>query len=251
MKTLSQITVTTIHGGLMVSSNRGRYLKMKSRHSYAISFCKSGQIDYLQNGIRIASTPEYAVLLPKNATYELFGVEDGIFPLINFDTLIPFADAITAIPLTNAESYYKDLERICELWLYPEKHAKVMSLLYDILQRLSMESNEASPLLTPALRYLDEHIFDPNLRNSILAKQANISEIYFRRLFYQAYGMTPKQYILELRLRQARHLLAGNRQTVSSIAESCGFSSVYHFSRAFKDATGISPAEYAKRTELY
>ncbi len=251
MKILSQITVTSIRNIMTVASHAGRYLQVQNRHSYGLSFCQSGQIDYVQNGKLVSSTPNRAVLLPMSGNYELFGVETGLFPLINFSCTEPFLDAVTAIELTNPESYRKDFERMSERWIYPESHARIMSILYDILQRLSREEKETSPLLAPAMHYLNEHLFDPDLTNSILATQSNISEVYFRRLFLAAYGMTPKQYILELRIRQARHLLEGNRQTVASVAESCGFSCVYHFSRAFKGVTGQTPTEYAKSTELY
>jgi len=251
MKKLSQIIVTSIQDIMTVPSHTGRYLQIKNRHSYGLSFCQSGQIDYVQNGNRISSIPTRAVLLPMSGNYELFGMETGMFPLINFECAETFLDTVTGIDLTNPESYRKDFERIQELWIYPENHARIMSILYDILQRLSREETEASPFLAPAVRYLNEHIFDCDLTNSVLAAKSNISEVYFRRLFLRAYGMTPKQYILQLRLRQAHRLLIGNRQTVSSVAESCGFSSVYHFSRAFKEATGLTPTEYAKSTELY
>jgi AraC-like DNA-binding protein len=48
-------------------------------------------------------------------------------------------------------------------------------------------------------------------------------------------------------MRRAKQLLTDGMLTVSAIAEQCGFSSVYHFSRAFKQTTGLSPTAYAKQ----
>ena len=58
--------------------------------------------------------------------------------------------------------------------------------------------------------------------------------------------MTPRQYILDLRLRLARQLLSETRESIGAIAEQCGFSSVYHFSRAFHQSTGRTPSEYRR-----
>ncbi|MBQ9131497.1 MAG: helix-turn-helix transcriptional regulator [Clostridia bacterium] len=251
MKSLSRVTVTSIDQIMTVSSLQGRHVRIKNRKYYGLSFCKSGKIDYTQGEKHAISTPDTAVFLPFGGTYELLGTETGEFPLINFSTNEPFCDAPTAIHLKHPESYLRDFFRMEELWCQPESHARLMSVMYDLLHRLSMEETSVSPLLSPAMRYLHEHLADPNLTNSILAAEAKISEVYFRRLFAEAYGVTPRQYILDLRIREACRLLAGNNVTVTSVAEACGFSCVYHFSRAFRNVTGLTPTEYAKSTEQY
>ena len=71
-----------------------------------------------------------------------------------------------------------------------------------------------------------------------------------RKLFLSRYSTTPKQYILKQRLNMAQQLLLDTALSVTQIAERCGFTSVYHFCRAFKDKTGISPSQYGKETRL-
>jgi len=96
-----------------------------------------------------------------------------------------------------------------------------------------------------------EHFDDAALSNEILASQSGISEIYFRRLFKEMFGTTPKQYILELRIKKACKLLMESSSNISEIAEACGFSSVYHFCRAFKSITSLTPTEYSKQNQDY
>ena len=63
--------------------------------------------------------------------------------------------------------------------------------------------------------------------------------------------MTPKQYICSIRLRRARQLLAESRMPIGAVAAECGFASLYHFSRAFHEASGISPSEYRARAGVW
>jgi AraC-like DNA-binding protein len=137
-----------------------------------------------------------------------------------------------------------------ELWITQKNPAKLMSLLYDIFGQLAEEESELSLPLSSIIEYMGTHFNDPLLSNEILAEQAHISEVYFRKLFKESYGVTPHQYILELRIRHAKLLLSEQSATVTAISEACGFSSVYHFCRSFKQITGMTPREFEKNESI-
>ena len=73
-----------------------------------------------------------------------------------------------------------------------------------------------------------------------------MSEVHFRKLFAEKYNTTPKQYIIDVRMKKAKQMLRASNLAVTEIAYMCGFTSLYSFSRAFKDKTGQTPSEYAK-----
>ncbi len=74
-----------------------------------------------------------------------------------------------------------------------------------------------------------------------LAKEASYSPFHLQRLFKQAMGISPKQYIVRIRLETAAHyLLAFQHKTVTEVAYDCGFSSPSVFARAFKGYFGLS-----------
>lgn len=249
MNIWNHITVLSIEHLYLVSSVRGNDCTIVDRHTYGLSFSYGGQISYHWNGMRFVSHADNAVLLPKGQTYDLKREETGRFPVINFtctEDLAPTGFVIT--PLRHPESYLRDFERMRALWLLQKNPAQAMSILYGILARLSEEATEtdADEILSPALAYMIDHISDPALSNAILAKQAHISEVYFRKRFKEQYGSTPHQYLLALRMRHAKALLAEHAVTITSVAEACGFSSVYHFCRAFKQFTGQTPTEFAQ-----
>ena len=172
----------------------------------------------------------------------------GLFPVINIDCTPDFqVTTPVAFPIHQPESYLKDYERLKELYLLGTNRAKCMSIVYEMLGNITGEKISGNRIVTAAIRFIEEHFADASLSNTAIANQTGVSEVYLRRQFKEACHTTPKQYILELRIRKAKQLLAEGHLCVNEIAESCGFSSVYHFSRAFHNVVGSSPTEYSKK----
>lgn len=77
-----------------------------------------------------------------------------------------------------------------------------------------------------------------------MAKFCGYSESRFSALYRDIYKISPMADLIAIRLESAKLMLAYSNLTVSEIAESVGFSSVYYFSKYFKKSTGVSPSEY-------
>ncbi len=77
-----------------------------------------------------------------------------------------------------------------------------------------------------------------------LAAQVGLSRYHFARVFKASTGETPHQYVLRLRIEEARRLLVETKQGVMEIAQAVGFRSPSHFAALFKRSTGMSPAGY-------
>jgi AraC-like DNA-binding protein len=58
--------------------------------------------------------------------------------------------------------------------------------------------------------------------------------------------MPPIRYLHDYRVQRAKDILSSDYDSVTQVAESVGYNSVYHFSKMFRLYTGISPTEYAK-----
>ena len=250
MNNLDKIVVTDINEIFTVSSPRGRTGKINKRKNYALSFCAEGQITYTHNGSETVSDKNHAVILPKGQTYTLYGNKTGSFPVINFDCAQILCDTVVSLPIKNPDIYIKDYEQLEALSFFKGNRTKMMSIFYDMLYRLSLESTEDS-VITPAITYLENNYNDPGLTNAELAKQCKISEVYFRKIFAERYKTTPKQYVLNIRINKAKLLLAENSLKINAIAERCGFSNQYHFCRVFKERTGLTPSEYIKQNKIY
>lgn len=247
---ISDIIITSLENVIIVPSYRGRTLEMVNRHNFGLSFCIEGSITYTHLGKKYVSDKNHAVILPKGASYSLYGNEKGNFPLINFQCENLNLDTFKVVTLHNPESYIKEFENMKDRLLIQNSRPKAMSLFYDILYRLSNEFAETDNTLFPATNYLENNFSDPLISNTLLADKCNISEVYFRRLFKKRFGLSPKQYVLELRIRKAKQLLLDGNIPVTKVSELCGFTNPYHFSRAFHKITGLSPTQYKKENKL-
>jgi len=247
MHLLDYLLLTDICEVVTVYSSTGRRYETSDRQWYGLSFCESGRIVYHHKGKKIVSDRNHAILLPKGATYYLRGEETGNFPLINFTAIGPAIDEFLQIPIKDPEQFFRDYERLKKLFLEQSSRAELMSAMYGILAKLIDEDREESDPTSAAVDYIREHLDDPDLSNAELAKLCGFSEVYLRKLFKEHRGTTPKQYILELRLKKAKEQLTNSGMRISEVADSCGFSSVYHFSRAFHSAVGMSPTEYSRQ----
>ncbi len=86
-----------------------------------------------------------------------------------------------------------------------------------------------------------------NLSVRDLAGQYGVSVEWFIKLFSKYTGMTPKQYISEIRLNHAKELLDSADYNISEVSQACGFENPLYFSRYFKKKYHRTPSEYRKR----
>ncbi len=242
--------MTHIDPPLTVFSERGRQVEMKDRKSYGLSLCISGQITYTHQGRQYVSTPDNALLLPKGATYRLYGNRQGSFPVLNFDCLgVPWEE-LRIIPLRDAADCLRRFHTIQELFVKGGDQTAIFSAAYSLLHAV-LASPAATAPIAAAQSLIEQHLGETALDNAFLADRLGVSEVYLRKLFAKHLGTSPKQYILSRRITLACRLLSESALSVTQVALESGFSGPYHFCRAFKARTGETPTEYAKTHKIY
>ncbi len=148
--------------------------------------------------------------------------------------------------LKNPDEVRRQFEKAFVLWdpKHPGYIARCYSILYKILGLIS--ENEAQVRLPchfiHAVALLNEGYCSSQLRISQICKEAAISETVFRQLFRQHYGKSPVAYLTELRLEQARSLIAGGMSVERAALES-GFSDGKYFARIAKRHLGCTPKQ--------
>lgn len=95
-------------------------------------------------------------------------------------------------------------------------------------------------------RQLIEERFREELRLETLARSVGSSRTRLCHGFRSAYGTSPMQYALHLRLAFAAELLRGSDQSIAAIAQACGFNDEYYFSRAFRKHYGRPPGVWRR-----
>ena len=99
--------------------------------------------------------------------------------------------------------------------------------------------------LVPALKFMQQEFRrGPTLGE--IAQTVHLSPFHFHRRFSELLGLTPKHFLLECQIHEAKHeLLAGNK-SLAKIAADCGFAHQSHFTSRFKQTTGLTPTRWRR-----
>lgn len=249
MNSLNDIRVTKIHHTFTPRFTRHEVMHFDDRPYFGISLAIDGELTYYADGKKYVSDSEHIIIFPKGKTYELRCTKSGTLTLVNFDCIGFSCNEFMRIKVSDAKSFLSDHQQLEKLDYFnkPYNRAKYLSTFYGMLARVSKDDPQNTfPTLRPIVRIMRENLSNPRLSNEFLANQAQLSEVYFRRLFKLNYGVSPKQYLQQLRIEKAKELLQNDNLSITKIAEECGYSSVYHFSKIFKEKVGHNPAEYRK-----
>ncbi|QDH23132.1 helix-turn-helix transcriptional regulator [Saccharibacillus brassicae] len=144
--------------------------------------------------------------------------------------------------------------RIIERWTLgtPVAEREAGAALLDLLDRLhtgnAPEPGKARALFERGLTLLGQRFAEP-LTTGQLAGELHVSVSHLRKLFVHHAGVTPKQMLSRLRLRQAERYLLYTDLTLHAIAGSCGYGDEFHFSRTFKKHKGLSPSAFRRRAK--
>jgi AraC family transcriptional regulator len=93
------------------------------------------------------------------------------------------------------------------------------------------------------IEFMQAHL-DQTLSLDVLAQQIGFSPYHFARLFRQALGESPHQFVLHQRIERAQHLLKKTDVPLAHIAVECGFASQSHLTQVFKRHLGLTPRAY-------
>lgn len=97
--------------------------------------------------------------------------------------------------------------------------------------------------LRQAKEFIDEHYFEP-LTLSAIAESVGVHPVYLANSFRRHYRCSIGEYLRQRRIESACHKISISKDSLVEIALASGFSNQSHFSRIFKQITGMSPAQY-------
>lgn len=106
-----------------------------------------------------------------------------------------------------------------------------------------------SEILNIAKAYIDNN-YQKELTLSQVAKYIYLSDSYFAHSFKNKFEISPKSYILKVRIENAKELLENTDNKISDIALSVGFSSQQRFNDIFKKQVGITPLKHRQNTKM-
>ncbi len=131
--------------------------------------------------------------------------------------------------------------------------AALLELLATLLEETAAGTDSGPSAGLPAgiaeaVAMMHRQYHQPTLGRDDLARAASMHPDHFTRAFRRRLGVSPMQYLAQVRAGQAGFLLTHTDQRVADIAEQVGYLDPFHFSRAFRQHQKQSPRAYRERT---
>ncbi len=229
-----------------------KLLSIKGRHSDAVVYILEGRCTYsFDNGTKFDVSQGDVLYLPHQSVYTMYIHTTAyrfIFCDFEFEDDTPRHGSVyRAQTMPEAHNLF---EKLFRTYTAGGTYADCMAALYAIYGMIqrggSPATNRKASMVHTAKGEMDARFKDPSLSIASVAESANMSEVYFRKLFKSLYGVSPARYLTITRLEYAKTLMGYPFLTLAECAVQSGFSSQQYFNRVFKQEMGLSPGQYRK-----
>ena len=228
------------------------------RHAHAIVYFLEGNSDYNYGGKIYYAKAGSILFLPKGESYVINRLSYSKCIYIDFLTVddVKLTPFVKNYPNT---AHYRDIFTSI-LSSYRQKRigyeCELMGLLYKLISMIQVsDRTEYLPdskytMIASAVDYIDRNYKNSDIKISFLASVCKISTRYFCELFSAFFGVSPKEYIIRKRIESAKNMLISSDDKISDIAENCGFSDVYYFSKVFKKEFNETPSAFRSQNKI-
>jgi len=139
-----------------------------------------------------------------------------------------------------SSSYTRDMEINSEL------SSLLTHLMSDSWHPEKAHTGTKKTSMIEIKQYLDEN-FSKKITLDELSERYFINKFYLTRIFKEQFGISIMDYLLSVRITEAKNMLRFSKNSAEEIGISCGIGDIYYFSRVFKKIEGISIREYRKQ----
>ena len=125
----------------------------------------------------------------------------------------------------------------------------IIGWLIETAERPHDKESDTRSWLEKGLAYMDIH-FAEGITIKEISKYAGVDRTHFGKAFRKAYGITPIQYLQQLKMKAAKTMLQETDHKLAEIAHSVGYPDLFTFSKAFKKVVGMPPNHYRHKVEM-
>lgn len=255
------ITVTCAGHYKLITKKQFKTTRVNGRNDYQLLYIANGKAHFLINGNKIEAEKGSVILYsPKDSQEYIYYLDEnpdiywihfsGSDPQKIIDdsniifkrkiNILKRHDYIIIMDKIIQEIQKKEIDylNMCNLYI---------KQLFLLIKRSTDENTYINNNINKEIQNILDS-FEENYNKPLFiaeyAKNHNISICWLIKLFKQQVGITPKDYLINIRLNKAKELLITSEYTINEIAEIVGYEDALYFSRLFKKRIGMSPTQY-------
>ena len=214
---------------------------------HELIICLQGDVIYNINGEKVRLQDKDMLYVPMGAIRSRKGTKEQVdYISIHFLT-----DDPPALPVKIPQGVCSCVSALImsadQIWheFFPNAEPMIEKIVECILKytQSRLEGEQVSPLVQDLMRFMLKNL-SSKLKVEDIASQVLLSSSYCNAVFKKEMGMPLMQYLMKIRLEEAKLQLLANEYTLKEISENVGFDDYNLFARAFKKHLGITPLEY-------
>lgn len=221
------------------------------RNYHALIFRVHGKATVVKGDNKIRLDKNDVTFVPMGCEYVISSSTDEDVIIVHFEASFKTTPPISNMHATNPDAFITLFGKMLDTWQNQPRGFvyRIDSLFLSILEQIecqSFESNAKSAkyCVQHALEAMHSGFSDPELSVERISKALGYCTSYFRRIFVEEMGISPKEYLVNLRIKHAVALLESQYYSVEKVAELAGYTSTKYFSTSFKRVMGKSPSSY-------
>lgn len=260
-----------------------RNLVYHTHYQYEIYYFHEGQVSYLINDRIYKLTPGDLILMHGMTLHKALLEKQDVYKrsVIHFDPLY-FEEHIQPTYTSNLLAPFTQLKNIhlslshearaeCEallnkltlldgqsdLYSYQKSHIVLLEFMLFINEQCQQPLDNERVNITSTkeqhvqniITYIEQH-YANELTLDQLQQALHLNKYYLSKSFKEVTGTTIFQYLLERRIYAAKLLLVGGQAKITDISMEVGFKHLAHFSRAFKQISGVTAEQYRRQNQV-
>lgn len=239
--------------------NRGEVsIKSMERNYESISLRINGKAVFKTGNDTFSVKKGELLYIPKNVQYTQKTSGESVIAIHFLNYTYNKNNKIEKLMVENCEYVEELFKKMYDIWKEKKQgyRYKCTSLLYELLyfsnrqsQKIKFGNSVHNLKIKDTIHYIHSNFRSEQIDISYLAEMCSVSETHFRKMFKQFYSVSPKQYIINLKLETATQLLRSQLYSISDVCEKSGFTDTKYFAKLFKKRYGCSPKKFAMQTE--